>query len=228
MSKFINRLKYYGIGFSIGLIFVFIFFQNRGCSWLPSNRVKNSILDRVIVVSENENELLKSKGIKKKDIIELLNSGNVDFDKSLKEGNTKIYYLHNNQHKVYFTLPKNNYISEVKYADKPASNIYNTAKGLGELIHFPNDKNLIFVDSLPKLSCQQEILGFINQKIILKSLKENGQIDFSKTFFFKKPKPIVYLYYNDSKKNRIGSKTYWYKNKITIRSFDIPYENVCK
>ena len=212
----------------MGLIFVFFFFQNRGCSWLPSNRVKNSILDRVIVVSDEEQAVLKSKGINKQVILDLLNFGSVEFDRSVKEGNTKIYLLSDDEHKVYFTLPKDNFISEVKSAGKKRSQIENTASGFGRMIHFPNDENLVHVDSSSILTCQQEALGFINQKLILKNLKEKGRIDFSKTFYFKKPRPEVYFTYPDPKKNTIGSKAVWYKNKITIKSFDIPFETGCK
>lgn len=228
MDKFINRLKFYGIGFGIGLVFVFMFFQNRGCSWLPSNRVKNSILDRIIVVSDSEKALLKSKGITNDEIINLLNSGNVDFDKSIKDGKTKIYYLADDHAKLFFTLPKDNMISEVKLANKSVYKISNTADGLGDLVHFPKDDNLVFVDSSKVLTCKQEELGFINQQLILKSLKKSGKIDFKKTFYFKKPKPTVFFTYLDPKKNRIGSKTVWYKNKITIKSFETPFETNCK
>ncbi|MES2587762.1 MAG: hypothetical protein V4622_02210 [Bacteroidota bacterium] len=226
MDKFINRLKYYGVGFGIGLLFVFMFFQNRGCSWLPENRVKNSILERVIVISDDEKATLKSKGIKNEEVIELLNSGEIDYEKSVKEGKTKIYFLSNDKIKIYFTLPENNYISEVKYANKSVSKILNSTTGMGDLIHFPNDKDLIYVDSAKVLSQQQEELGFINQKLILKSLKKSGQIDFSKTFYFKKPRPIVYLTYKDTKGFPISSKTYWYKNKITIKSFEKAITNI--
>ncbi|MCE3295863.1 MAG: hypothetical protein K0R65_1577 [Crocinitomicaceae bacterium] len=228
MNKFINRLKYYGIGFGMGLVFVFFFFQNRGCSWLPSNRVKNSILDRVIVIADSEQQALKSKGVNEDAIIELLNTGSVEYDKSVKEGKTKIYLLYNDKHRLFFTLPQDNYISEVKLANKDVSKITNSTEGFGTLVHFPNDKNLIHVDSSKILTCQQEALGFINQQLILKNLKKAGKIDFAKTFYFKKPRPTVYLTYPDSKKNTIGSNTIWYKNKITIKSFDIPFETNCK
>ena len=63
MKSWIKRLKFYGIGFGIGLFFVAFFFQNRGCSWLPSNRVKNAILDRLIVVSDETESTMKLKDL---------------------------------------------------------------------------------------------------------------------------------------------------------------------
>lgn len=228
MHKFLNRLKYYGIGFGMGLVFVFFFFQNRGCSWLPSNRIKNSILDRVIVVSDEQKVNLDKKGISNDEIIQLLNDGEVNYDESIREGKTKIYHISNDKLKLFFTLPTDNYISEVKIANQKVSKITNTIDGFGKLIHFPKDDDFVFVDSSKILNCQQAELGFINQKLILKSFKKSAKIDFSKSFYFKKPRPIVYLTYLDSKNNKIGSETVWYKNKITIKSFEIPFETNCK
>ena len=68
MDSIFRRLKYYGIGFGAGLVFVIFFFQNRGCSWLPDNRVKNSILDRVLVLPETESVQMKKYGLTKKDL----------------------------------------------------------------------------------------------------------------------------------------------------------------
>ena len=92
MESFLRRLKYYGLGFGFGLLFVFFFFQNRGCSWLPSNRVKNSILERLIVIPDAQLEALKASGYSKKDVIALLNDGDVDFSESRKQTNPKVYF----------------------------------------------------------------------------------------------------------------------------------------
>lgn len=228
MNKFTQRLKYYGLGFGIGLVFVFIFFENRGCSWLPSNRVKNSILDRVLVVSEDEQVKLDKKKISKDIIIALLNSGDVDFDQSVKEGKTKIYHISKDQYKLYFTLPKDHFISEVKVADKDVTKISNTTEGRGTLIHFPNDENLVYVDSTSKLSCQQEYLGIISQTEILKKMKKSGGIDFGQTFYFKKPRPTAMLLFDNKKVKQVRAKCIWYKNKITIKSLAYDGDSLCQ
>ena len=87
MDSIFRRLKYYGIGFGAGLVFVIFFFQNRGCSWLPDNRVKNSILDRVLVLPETEAVQMKKFGLTKKDLprakFRFLTPKEVDFLKML-------------------------------------------------------------------------------------------------------------------------------------------------
>lgn len=228
MSTFLNRLKVYAIGFGIGMVFVFFFFQNRGCSWLPDNRVKNSILDRVIVIQSDEAKKLSDKGIDQKAIIQLLNDGDVNFEKSKKSGDSKIYLLHKDDLKIYFTLPNESFISEVRLADQPVSNIKNSTTGSGKLIHFPKDDDLVFADTMVRVTCQQEAFGMIESKKILKSLKKNGTIDFAKTNFNVKPKAQQYLYFDDLKGRRIGAKAIWYKNKISIDQFDLPFETDCQ
>jgi hypothetical protein len=227
MNKFINRLKYYSIGFGIGLIFVFFFFQNRGCSWLPDNRVKNTILDRVLVLSELESEKIKKAGISDNDIIQLLNDGDVQFKKSIKDSDFKVYLIQNEKHKMYFTLPKESFISEIKMANVSASKIKTSQEGTGRFLRFPNDESLIYVDSMPILGCQLQAIGMINQKLILKSLKKNGTIDFAESKLEIQPKPEHTLYFEDTKKNKIAAKVIWYKNKLTIQQFTLPFETNC-
>ena len=55
--KFIHRLKYYLIGFSLGIVLVFFFFKDRGWDWLPGNRVVNFILTNPINIDESLNDL---------------------------------------------------------------------------------------------------------------------------------------------------------------------------
>lgn len=227
MTTFWKRLRYYGIGFGIGSLFVFFFFQNRACTWLPDNRIKNSILDRTIVIQEDESDLLKSKGIKDSEIIEILNSGKINFKLSDKNSESKIYLLYKDDLKLFFTLPEESYISEVRIANKPVKEIKNSTVGTGRFIHFPNEENLVFVDSLSKLACQQKEMGLEKNPLILKTLKENGTIDFSKTDLSIRPKPEHFIQFNDAKGRRIGAKTIWYKNRITIFEFDLPFETTC-
>jgi hypothetical protein len=227
MDKFINRLKYYGIGFGFGLVFVFFFFQNRGCAWLPSNRVKNSILDRVLTLSEEDEKTLKNNGIRTTDIISLLNEGTVNFDKSKKEGPYKVYHLSNNTLKFYFILPKEAFTCEVKFAKMPLKDVKPSEIGFGKLIHFPMDDDLIFVDTNDILTCQMSELNFINQRLILTSLKKNGKIDYKNSNLYANPKPIVSLIFKAKNDSLINAKAIWYKNKINIIKLNIPFQTKC-
>ena len=225
MSTFIKRLKFYGIGFGIGLIFVFFFFQNRGCSWLPSNRVKNAILDRLIVVSDSTDKVMKSRNITMDDIVLALNDGEVYFNESDKDNASKVYIIEKNDIKYAFTLPYESFISEVQIRDKNAV-IKGTSKGEGKIIHYPMDDNLVFPDTTKLVTCQQEALGLIEPKKILKLIKSTGKIDFERTNLDVQPKPEHYIHFtNDGQV--IGTKMIWYKNKLNIISFYAPRADNC-
>lgn len=224
-SPWLRRLKYYGFGFGLGLIFVFFFFQNRGCAWLPGNRVKNSILDRLVVVSDRTAADLKDQGISNAFILELLNDGDVLFDQSKKEGDSKVYVIEKDGKKISFTLPYESFLTEVKIGGN-AKKMKTSNSGEGSIIHFPNDSTLIYPDSTALMTCQLEVLDFINSKEILKALKASGKVDFSKCNLATRPKPEHYLTLMKGD-DKIGMKTIWYKNKLNVTFFDIPFDTNC-
>ncbi len=229
MENFIRRLKYYAFGFGIGLIFVFVFFKNRGCSWLPSNRVKNTLLDRVIVIPETDLAELTKNNINIDDLKAILNDGDVSFSESSKNQNPKVYLIEkeinkSKYNKFYFTLPEESFISELRI-EHPKTNSTN---GFGKLLFFPNDENLIYVDSSKVLNCQQEKLGLINPVTILENLRKNGKIDFSKSYLNISPKPEHQLVFSTKKHKNITCKAIWYKDKIDINEFISDYTLDCK
>ena len=89
MDNFFRRLKIYGIGFGIGLICVFLFFRNRGCNWLPENRVKSSFIERVIVVHEEEMPAFKALALNEKQLNDLIQNSSISFSESKKKGEPK-------------------------------------------------------------------------------------------------------------------------------------------
>lgn len=219
MESLVRRLKYYGIGFGIGLIFVFFFFRNRGCSWLPENRVKNAILDRLVVVSDSTSNILKANGISHEDLVQVLNDGDVLFDESDKEGDSKVYILEKGGKKFYFTLPFESFISEAGLTEN-VKTVQPTKTGFGDILRYPLDSNLVFVDSSRLLNCLQADLGLINPRRILKGLKENGKIDFSKTDLSVRPKAEHYLVFKMDT-IQVGLKAIWYKNKVNVNYMNV-------
>ena len=94
MDNFFRRLKYYGIGFGIGLIFVVFLFQQKGCSWTPGNRVKSAILERIIFVDSLDAAYLKTNHLSKKSLRAFIENGTVSFLKSKRNGSEKLYHFH--------------------------------------------------------------------------------------------------------------------------------------
>lgn len=225
MESWIKRLKFYGIGFGIGVVFVAFFFQNRGCAWTPSNRVKNAVLDRLIVVSDKTAAAMKAQGLDDSDIVLVLNDGNVDFGKSLKEGDSKIYVMEKEGVSYAFTLPYESFVSEVFITDN-FNEADNSLAGFGRVIHYPNDENMVYPDSTQLVSCQQEVLGLINPKDIFTLIKTSGKLDFSKTNFEQRPKAEHYMVFNQGE-DQIGCSIIWYKNKLNITAFDSEKTSSC-
>lgn len=225
MESFVRRLKYYGIGFLIGLVFVTIFFQNRGCSWLPANRVRNAFMDRLIVIPEDQQKTLSKEKISNADILTALTSGDVYFSESIKDKPTKVYKIGiepegKGEKILYFTLPRESFICEVHVNESNAKQVRNTTEGKGRIIHFPKDKDLVFVDTNARTKCQQSALGFKKAEKILERLKRTGTIDFEKSNLLAQPKAEHYIQFKTNKGELIGVKAIWYKSKITISQFE--------
>lgn len=218
MESLKRRLKYYGIGFGIGLLFVIFFFNNRGCSWLPGNRVKNTVLDRLIVVSLETQQKMEQRGMDEQDLLEVLNDGEVLFSESDKNSDSKIYLIEKDGVRYAFTLPYESFVSEAFIGVK-SKNIKPTPEGMGVIIHFPKDEDIIYPDSLASVTCQQNKLGLISPRDILKLLKASGRIDFAKTKLGERPKPVHYLVFTKDGKE-VGAKAIWYKNKVNITRFE--------
>ena len=48
--NFLNRLKFYLIGFSLGLFLIYTLFKDRDWDWLPENKVKKFILENPLKI----------------------------------------------------------------------------------------------------------------------------------------------------------------------------------
>ncbi|MBU2019474.1 MAG: hypothetical protein KJ941_07505 [Bacteroidetes bacterium] len=216
MTSFTKRLKYYGIGFGIGLIFVVFFFKNRGCTWLPDNRVKNAILERLIVIPENQEAAFARLEMTEKDILKFLNEGDVAFSESDKSGINKRYKIDLDETSLYFTLPEESFISAV-YLKK--ENRSSELKGRAKVLRFPNEKHLIYVDSTENMSCFIEQKKWQKEGKIQSLMKKSTWIDFDSSNFVKIAKPLHRLVFMDENNEPISLDAIWYKNKINITKF---------
>jgi len=92
--NFANRLIYYIFGFSIGLIFLFFFFDRKNTSfnYLPSSRVKNNLLSKKI----NFGEYSKDSAL----IKDIIRNGQINFSKSkIGSDSCNIYFIANKNKK---------------------------------------------------------------------------------------------------------------------------------
>ena len=129
MDGLFKRLKYYGTGLLIGLIFVTFFMRGRGCSWLPENRLKTSLFERIIVLSEENQKKLSDLNLSEKELVKALIDGDVKFTKSKKNNSFKVYYFDckTESGKLFSckaTMPQESFISEIIFSNKDIKKLF--------------------------------------------------------------------------------------------------------
>ncbi|GAB5418171.1 MAG: hypothetical protein Crog4KO_32510 [Crocinitomicaceae bacterium] len=180
----------------------------------------------MIVVSDDTRAKMEAKGLTEKQVVQVLNDGDIDFEASDKSRNNKKYLIEKNGTKFVFTLPYESCISEVFIANS-VKKVHATKTGKGRFIHFPNDKNLVFTDSTKFLACQQDQLGVMGDRQIWKKIQKNGVLDFEKTQLKTDAKAEHYIEFVWDK-DTIGTKVVWYKEKLNITSFHSDALEPCK
>lgn len=149
-NTFLRRLFYYLIGVSIGLIFVFFVFGNRGCSWLPQNKVKETIKHKILINA--------SKQISAKNIQKILEDSEVNFDKSNKNTAFKTYLFESaeNKNQFYITFTSDSYLAVV-HDDPNQLQAFKTDTFL-KIINLPEEKFSLF-----NFDVSQQLLSKLKQ-----------------------------------------------------------------
>lgn len=149
-NTFLRRLFYYLIGVSIGLIFVFFVFGNRGCSWLPQNKVKETINHKILISA--------SKKISAKNIQKILEDSEVNFDKSNKNTAFKTYLFESaeNKNQFYITFTSDSYLAVV-HDDLNQLQAFKTDTFL-KIINLPEEKFSLF-----NFDVSQQLLSKLKQ-----------------------------------------------------------------
>jgi len=219
MENLLRRLKYYGIGFGIGLVFVIVLFRQKGCSWTPGNRVKTAILERIVFVDSLDMVFLKTNKITPKKLKKYILHGTVSFMDSKRSGNEKIYHFNG-------TLGKNNSFNcLLAYRE-------NSAVVDVDFLHDkPQDYKRLEGNARPFLYTTKN--WFSGKLDLLKVLEKGLPVapeKFTQLFFSRGTlnadcsnldvqKPICYLNYpigSDSVHQNLLLKTTWFQEKIEI------------
>lgn len=93
--KFWRRLRFYGIGLAIGTILTFIIFGNRGCSWLPENRVLKRVATSSMEITGDALCRAECMGLHPDDLYKALSSEEMEvyFSESDTKAENKHYIL---------------------------------------------------------------------------------------------------------------------------------------
>ena len=91
--NFSKRLRFYLIGFVLGIFVSIFFFKGRGCGWLPENRVLLRLSQSYILADDSMRCILKCNNIDSITIKNLFKRGDVLFDESRPNDNPKMYVI---------------------------------------------------------------------------------------------------------------------------------------
>lgn len=90
---FSKRLRFYLIGFVLGVFVSIFFFRGRGCAWLPENRVLQRLSQSYILADDSMRCVLKCNHIDSINIKNLFKTGNVLFNESRPNDMPKMYVI---------------------------------------------------------------------------------------------------------------------------------------
>ena len=96
--KFVHRLGYYLVGFSIGLVLLMFFFNGKdaSCDYTPNARTVKNISSKPLSYSENASTFISNHQLDSLTITNLIKFGSVDFSESdTKSDSCKIYLIEN-------------------------------------------------------------------------------------------------------------------------------------
>ena len=231
MKDFFRRLKYYGLGFGIGTIMVMALFDNKGCSWFPSNRVKDNLFNRLIVINQSALSELKEQGFTETRFLTTIQQGSVDFGKSKKQGLDKVYRIDYETSKgkkehCFMTMGDESFMTEIIFSKKKAGDIspsHAEEELPGKILFFPKNEFLFYMDSSRVLLEKMKSIGIKNDKQLNSMLRKNAQFNFSESFLLQHPKPIQCLQFKTAKsaKEVVYVKCIWFKDKIKVYDLSI-------
>ncbi len=233
MRSFWKRLRIYLVGFTLGSIFVFFFFKNRGCSWTPQNRVKNAIIDKVLVIPNSEKEAHPElKEINAAEIMAFLAQGEVNFGESLKEQNKypKVYVVElqdSMPSRLQFNLYEDSYVSVIHWLDKDEKpRRFEKLEGYGDFLRLPKDSAIVFIDRSNFAQCKARGLASKEQEDLVEALSSSGKINFDKSDLTL-TKAEHYIEFTQNDTLEVEAKTIWYESRITFKDFIWDYKLPC-
>ena len=220
MDTLLRRLKYYGIGFGIGLIFVIFLFQQKGCSWTPGNRVKSAIFERIVFVDSIDQAYLKQNNINANHLREFIENATISFLKSKRNGKEKIYHFSGElKHKFKTILIAYREKSVVVDLDFKNRDIKAYKPLIGKAYPFLwKDKN--WFSGKWNLYPIKGMVASIAPEKITKLFFKNGFLDCDKSTL-NSSEPIAYFElqnrYAPSQVQYIRIKSNWFQEKIDIK-----------
>lgn len=197
-----KRLKYYALGFGIGLIFTYMLFQGRGWDWLPGNRVLTSIKSSNIYYSEALKCEMDCKNITKNDIFLLLENGEIIFSESETHSTPKIYVIKNNKMKADFEVNFDDSITVLHNIITPSEPCNDCDNKSTDWIALYKPNEMVLEElRLNKLKIEKPAECYKKcihvEQTDIDSMLTKGVIDFDQSYPNRKPNPLFFITYKN-------------------------------
>jgi hypothetical protein len=189
--KFSNRLKFYLIGFSLGLFLVYSIFKDRSWNWLPENKVKQFLLENPLRIYTDKNQQTYQKDISK-NIFDIIINGDVNFSKSKTDSSLKKYVIEYEEAHAYFGVSFEDSLCRVLSLNKINFNLKNDSLSLDSIIHIDQVNLTNRFSKMEKKFTKAFIVKLrnspLNTEDFLKNL-ESFNVDWNTSLPFKKLNP---------------------------------------
>lgn len=196
--SFFQRLRYYIIGFGIGIVISFVIFGQRGCDWTPGNRVLKQIATSQVLISDSMRCVLLENKIEKDAIFKLLEHGSVIFSESNPQGNPKRYVLTDADEKIKIEfLVRNDSVSIIYGVPKGKASTCNALAENHERIFDMPEKTIKRLLKASEISASDSIINALKTQNIkdgdIYNKIASGKIDFERSLPNEKPHPIYFV-----------------------------------
>ncbi|MDA9809487.1 hypothetical protein N9C59_04130 [Flavobacteriales bacterium] len=189
--KFSNRLKFYLIGFSLGLFLVYSIFKDRSWNWLPENKVKQFLLENPLRIYTDKNQQTYQKDISK-NIFDIIINGDVNFSKSKTDSSLKKYVIEYEEAHACFGVSFEDSLCRVLSLNKINFNLKNDSLSLDSIIHIDQVNLTNRFSKMEKKFTKAFIVKLrnspLNTEDFLKNL-ESFNVDWNTSLPFKKLNP---------------------------------------
>lgn len=195
---FAKRLRYYIIGFGMGILVCFAIFGQRGCDWTPSNRVLKQIATSQILITDSVRCILAENKIEEDEIFKVLNNGSVIFSESKTHQVPKYYVLEeeNEKFRIGFVV-RNDSVSVIDGVPKGKQGKCSGFGSNPEHIFTMPEKTVKRLLRAQEISAADSILAKLKKYRIkdeeIYNMIESGKIDFKNSMPTLKPHPIYYV-----------------------------------
>jgi hypothetical protein len=189
--KFSNRLKFYLIGFSLGLFLVYSIFKDRSWNWLPENKVKQFLLENPLRIYTDKNQQTYQKDISK-NIFDIIINGDVNFSKSKTDSSLKKYVIEYEEAHACFGVSFEDSLCRVLSLNKINFNLKNDSLSLDSIIHIDQVNLTNRFSKMEKKFTKAFIVKLrnspLNTEDFLKNI-ESFNVDWNTSLPFKKLNP---------------------------------------